>query len=247
MQLLTENGFMFDAETQRWWKDRVSVQVCEMFATVYSDDVYSPRREHLDDSADIQTAIDLAMETSAERHQKTIDYAEGVKAVCLLNAFPVLYRVHKNEAVFFYNGTQTWLTDPIFLFALGMNRADEIMFRTPECMVYAEENPVSVELPEIFDVMHTETNYDIHCKEGVRTHNRVKAEGKTVVYSNMTHALAECLKYGVGSIGHQVAQIHVEDAHHTQRVMQILRETKFPEVHAFAITFLSESFNGTVA
>ncbi|MFA7287221.1 MAG: hypothetical protein WC052_06170 [Patescibacteria group bacterium] len=245
MQQLIDNGFIFDIDSQRWWKDRVSISVCEMYATVYSDDVYSPTKALLGDGAENQTAIDIALEVTAERHQQTLVYAADVARVCGNNAFPVRYVQRAGEIEFFYNGYQTFITDPLLLFSLSMNRADEATFSTPECVVYAEDNPMDVELPEIFDVMHTETNYDSHCKEGVLTHNRVQTGSKTVVYSNMTNALAECLKYGVSNIGHQVAQIKVEDEHHTQLVMCVLRETKFPEVHAFAVTFLSESFNAS--
>lgn len=246
MQILIDNGFVQDAETGGW--------VCKrLFAYAVGDEVkvrtHNDCRNweivHNNDPELLQKLLGELFTNTLKEQMQLMDYAAGVAKVCNENGFPVVYSQRVGKVEFFYNGMQSGFVDPLFLFSVDLSDNEEFFFSSPDCVVYAEDQPIEIELPEIFEVMNTETQYDRHCKEGANLHNRVPAEGKTVVYANTTHALAECLKYGVSNICHQVAQIQVQDTAGTHHVMRILRETKFPEVHAYAITFLSENFNGS--
>lgn len=246
MQLLIDNGFVQDADSGGW--------VCKrLFAYAVGDEVklrtHNDYRNweivHNNDPELLQKLLGEMFANTLKEQTRLLEYAAGVARVCLENGFPVVYSQRVGIVEFFYNGMQSGIIDPLFLFSVDLSDNEEFFFSSPDCVVYAEDNPIEIELAEVFDVMHTETNYDIHCKEGVNLHNRVPVEGKTVVYANTTHALAECLKYGVSNICHQTTSFHVLHNAETHHVMRILRETKFPEVHAYAITFLSENCNGS--
>lgn len=244
MQILIENGFMQASFDGSWTCKR-------LLAYAVGDEVKVRKHNefteweivHNNDPVGLQKLLDEMFKDTEEEQTHLLDYAAGVERVCNENNFPVRHVQRAGIVEFFYNGQQTYITDPVFLFSIDLKHDEEFLFSSPDCSVYAEDNPIEIELPEVFEVMHTETNFDRHSSANL--YNRVYAFNKTNVYANMTHALRECLLYGVANIGHQVAQIKVEDDHHTQLVMHILRETKFPEVHAYAVSFLSENFNGS--
>lgn len=247
MQLLIDNGFVQDADSGGW--------VCKrLFAYAVGDEVkvrtHNDCRNweivHNNDPELLQKLLGEMFTNTLKEQTRLMEYAAGVARVCMENGFPVVYSQRVGKVEFFYNGHQNWITDPLFLFSVDLSDNEEFFFSTPDCVVYAEDNPIETELLEVFDVMHTETNYDQHCAEGANLHNEVWLEdNKTAVYANTTHALANCLRYGVGLVAHQVAQIMVEEAQETHLVHRIMRSVKFPEVHAYAFTFLSENCNGS--
>lgn len=248
MQLLIDNGFEQDVESGGWTCKR-------LFAYAVGDEVkvrtHNDCRNwdyvHINDPEGLQKLLDELFKNNEPEQDRLVDYAAGVAKVCNENAFPVRYAQRAGKVEFFYNGQQSGVPGDIFLFSIDLSRNWEFFFTTPDCVVYAEDNPLETEVLEVLDVMHTETNYDRHCDEGANLHNVVWQTPNIGVYSYVTHALANCLRYGVGRITHQVAQVAVEDNAQTNLCQAIMRSAKFPEVHAYAFHFLSENCNGPVA
>lgn len=246
MQILIDNGFVQDAETGGWVCKRLFAYATEHEVKVRTHNDYRNwEYVHNDDPELLQKLLGELFTNTLKEQMSLMAYAAGVAKVCNESAFPVRYEQRAGKVEFFYNGMQTFITDPLFLFSVDLSDNEEFFFTTPDCVVYAEDNPIETELLEIFDVMHTETNYDDHCKEGANLHNVVWLDNHSAVYAFITHALANCLRYGVGSIAHQVAQVVVEDTQQTRLCQSIMKSVKFPEVHAYAFTFLSENCNGS--
>lgn len=244
MQLLIDAGFKQDDESGKWYDKRVFVYVDEMFAKIGVHNTFTPSAKVLlEEPEEILKAINQAYADTEEEQTRLMLYASDVAKHCHTKHFPVRHRQRDGLMEFFFDGRQSFIDEPIFLFSIDIDRNDEIAFTTPDCIIYAEDNPIETELQEVFDVMRTETNYDAHCKEGANKHNEVWLDGKTAVYANTTHALAKCLRHGVQAIAHQKAAIIVEASQQTLLCQNILRSVVFPEVHAYGITFLSDKCN----
>lgn len=246
MQLLIDAGFKQDEDSGKWYDKRVTVYIDEMHAKIGEHNSMQIKEYVLlEEPEEILAHINIAHAATEAEQTRLMLYASEVAKLCHTNHFPVRHKQVAGIMEFYFDGRQSFIDTPIFLFSIDIDRNDEIMFTTPDCVVFAENNPLDTELLEVFEVMQTETNYDSHCKEGANKHNEVWLDGKTAVYANTTHALAKMLKFGVQAIAHQKAAIVVEATQQTLLCVSILKSVTFPDVHAYGITYLSDKCNET--